>query len=270
LGVKLVRGRFFEERDNADAPMAAVINQTFARTFFPHEDPLGKLATVWYGRAIIVGVVADFKLNALDRKPYPEIFWSIRQAPSRNVWIMARTNSDPSPLEGAVRQKIRDFDSDLPVVETYSMNEVIADSLWLKRLSADLIGMVAALAIILAGTGIYSVMSYSVSQRKKEVGIRIAFGADRRDVFVLVMGETCRLALLGSVLGCVVACIAGHVAMNTSYLAPSLASSQSRVALNPAAFVASSLFLSAIAICASFAPARRALRVDPVVALQGE
>jgi putative ABC transport system permease protein len=270
LGIKLARGRFFEERDKADAPMAAVINETFARSFFPHEDPLGKLATVWYGSAIIVGVVADFKLNALDRKPYPEIFWSIRQAPSRNVWIMARTNSDPSLLQGAVRQKIQDFDSELPVLEMHSMNEVISDSLWLKRLSADLIGVVAGLAIILAGTGIYSVMSYSVSQRKKEVGIRIAFGADRRDVFVLVMGETCRLALLGSVLGCVVAFIAGHVAINTSYLAPSLASSQSRVALNPAAFVASSLFLSAIAICASFAPAHRALRVDPVVALQGE
>jgi hypothetical protein len=250
--------------------MAAVINETFARTFFPHEDPLGKLATVWYGSAIIVGVVADFKLNALDRKPYTEIFWSIRQAPSRNVWIMARTNSDPSLLEGAVRQKIRDFDSDLPVVETYSMNEVIADSLWLKRLSAELIGLVAALAIFLAGTGIYSVMSYSVSQRKKEVGIRIAFGADRRDVFALIMGETCRLAFLGSVLGCAIAFLAGRVAMNTSYLAPSLASSQSQVALHPAAFVVSSLFLSAMAICASLAPARRALRVDPVVALQGE
>jgi putative ABC transport system permease protein len=250
--------------------MAAVVNESFARTFFPHEDPVGKRATVWYGKATIVGVVADFKLNALDRRPYPEIFWSIRQAPARNVWIMARTKSDVSLLSGAVRQKIQDFDSDLPVLEMQSMTEVIADSLWLKRLSADLLGLVAVVAIILAGTGIYSVMSYSVSQRKKEVGIRIAFGADRGDVLGLVMGEACRLALLGSVLGCAVAFIAGHVAMNTSYLAPSLASSQSQNALNPVAFVASSLFLSAIAIFASYAPARRALRVDPMVVLQHE
>ena len=201
LGLKLVSGRFLDEHDKADEPMAAVVNESFARTFFRHEDPIGKRVTVWYGKATIVGVVADFKLNALDRKPYPEIFWSIRQAPSRNVWIMARTKSDPSLLDGAVRQKIQDFDSDLPVLEMQSMTEVIAGSLWLKRLSADLIGLVAVLAIILAGTGIYSVMSYSVSQREKEMGIRIAFGADQHDVLGLIMGEACRLALLGSVLG---------------------------------------------------------------------
>jgi len=126
------------------------------------------------------------------------------------------------------------------------------------------------LAIVLAGAGIYSVMSYSVSQRRKEVGIRIAFGADRRDVLGLIMGETCRLAVLGSVLGCAAAFIAGRLATQTVYLSPWLASSVSRESLSPAAFLVSSLFLFGIAISASYVPARRALCADPMVALQHE
>jgi ABC-type antimicrobial peptide transport system permease subunit len=169
-----------------------------------------------------------------------------------------------------VQQKIQAFDADLPVQEMQSMTEVIADSLWLKRLSAILIGLVAMLAIVLAGAGIYGVMCYSVSQRRKEVGIRIAFGADRRDVLGLIMGETCRLALLGSVLGCAAAFVVGRLATHTVYLSPGLASSQFQDSLNPAAFLLSSLFLFAIAMCAGLQPARRALSVDPILALQHE
>lgn len=150
-----------------------------------------------------------------------------------------------------------------------SMSDVVFDSLLLKRLSATLIGVVAMLAIVLAATGIYSVMSYSVSRRRKEVGIRIAFGADRRDVFGLIMGETCRLAILGSML-CAAALIAGHLATHMVYLSPGLASSQSQDSLSPAPFIVSSLFLFCIALCASYAPARRALQVDPLAALQHE
>jgi putative ABC transport system permease protein len=144
-----------------------------------------------------------------------------------------------------------------------SMTDVIADSLWLKRLSATLIGLVALLAIALAGAGIYSVMSYSVGQRRKELGIRIAFGAGRRDVLGLVM------AILGSVLGCA-AFLAGRLAAHTVYLSPEQASSLSQERLSPAAFLVSALFLFGLAICASYAPARRASRVDPMVALQHE
>jgi len=106
--------------------MAAVVNQTFARTFFPNEDPIGKRVTVWYGHATIVGVVPDFKINLLDRKPYPEIFWSWRQATSANVSIMARTKPDPALLSTTLRQKIQEFDPDL---QMHSMGEVITGSL---------------------------------------------------------------------------------------------------------------------------------------------
>jgi len=270
LRVKLISGRFFEERDNADAPQVAIVNQAFVRRFFPNEDPIGKEVTAWFAKTSIVGVVADFKANALDQKTLPEIFWSIRQWPSPNAWIMVRAKSDSSILAGTLRQKIQDFDSELPVQEVQSMNDVVAGSLWLQRLSATLIGLVAVLALLLAGAGIYSVMSYSVSRRTREVGIRIAFGANRRDVLRLIMGETFRLAILGCVLGCAAALVVGHLATHAVYLSPEQASNVLQEGLSPAAFVICSLFLFGIAISASFAPARRALLVDPVVALQDE
>src|SRR5580704_3671307 len=260
LRVKLVSGRFFEERDNFDAPEVAIVNEAFVRRFFPNEDPIGKEVTAWFAKTKIIGVTSDFTMSALDQKTLPEIFWCSRQVQSPNAWIMLRAKADPSMMAPIVRQKIQAFDADLPVQEMRSMTGVIADSLWLKRLSA----------ILLAGAGIYSVMCYSVSQRRKEVGIRIAFGADRRDVLGLIMGETCRLALLGSVLGCAAAFVVGHLATHTVYLSPGLASSQFQDSLNPAAFLLSSLFLFGIAMCASLEPARRALSLDPIVALQHE
>ena len=270
LRIKLRRGRLFEERDSAEARKVAVINEAFARTFFPNDDPIGRQVTVWYAKTVIVGVVSDFKLNALDRKASPEIFWSLRQLPSPNVWIMARARSDSSLLAGTLREKLHDFDSDLPVQEMQSMNEVMAGSLSLKRLSATLISLVALLALALAAAGIYGVISYSVSQRRKELGIRIAFGANRRDVLGLIVGETCRLAILGSAFGCAAAVAVGQLATHTVYISPGQASSLSEDGLSPATFVFCSLFLSGIAACASYLPARRALRVDPAVTLQHE
>ena len=253
--------------------MVAVVNETFARTLFPHEDAVGRRVTMdytdWFPQMTIVGVVADFKLNALDRKPYPEMFWSLRQAPSRNVWAMVRTKSDPYQLSIAIRQKIQNFDPDIPILEVRSMAQVIIDSLWRNRVSAILIGLLAVLSLVLAGIGIYSMTSYSVSQRSREVGIRIALGANRPAVLGLIMGEICRLAVLGAFLGCAAAFAVGRLAMSQLYLAPSLASSQARTdALSPGAFIFSALFLFCVAISASYVPARRALRVDPLVALQ--
>jgi predicted permease len=270
LRLRLLRGRFLEEHDKTGQPVVAVVNESFVRKFLPNEEPLGKHANVWFANAQIVGIVADFKFNALDRKPSPEIFWTMRQAPPRNVWIMARTGADPSSVAEAIRLHIQNLDPDLPVLEMHPLSEVIADSLWLKRISADLIGLIALCGLVLAATGIYGITSYAAVQRKKEMGIRMAFGANRSDVFGLVMRETCWLALVGSVTGCVAAAIAAREATNISYLSPGLASTQSRDALHPAAFVLSSLFLFVIAAAATYAPARRALNTDPADVLQHE
>jgi putative ABC transport system permease protein len=270
LRLKLVGGRLLEERDGLDAPMAAVVNEAFVKAFFPGEDPIGKQVGVWFAKPFIVGVVADFKLNALDRNVLPEIFWSLRQQPWSDVWVMARIRSDPGLASAAIRKAIQDVDADLPLRDMHSMADVISASLWLKRISAVLIGLVAVLAIVLAGTGIYSVVSYSVSRRTKEVGIRVALGADRGDVLRLVMGETWRLALLGSAAGCAAAYAAGRLATSQTYLAPSVASSLAQERMNPLAFVVSALFLCGVALAASYVPARRALRVDPMLALRDE
>ena len=270
LRLRLITGRFIEERDTSDLPLVAVINEAFARTFFPNENPIGKRITVRFAKAIIVGVVGDFKLNSIDRNPLPEIFWSLRQVPSSGVWVIARTKSNPYLLSGPLRKNVKDVDSDLVVQDLKSMGQVIADSLWLKRISALLIGLVAILAIALAATGIYSVMSYSVSQRTREVGIRVALGANRHQVLGLVMGETCRLAIFASVMGCTAAYFVGRVAVNQVYLSPGLASTQIPTSLSTAVFLACSLFLFGVALSASYMPARHALRVDPMVALRHE
>ena len=150
------------------------------------------------------------------------------------------------------------------------MEEVITDSLSLKRVTAILIGLVAMFAILLACAGIYSVMSYSVRQRRKEMGIRIAFGANRRDVVNLVVGEACRLGVVGSVLGSAVAAIFGQLATHTVYISPEQASSLTPESLSPAAFIVCSMFLLVLAIVASYAPARSALKSDPLIALRDE
>jgi predicted permease len=270
LRLKLVGGRFLEERDGPEAPMVAVVNEAFVKAFSPGESPIGKQVSVWYGKPVIVGVVADFKLNGLDRNPLPEMFWSLRQDPWSDVWVMARTKSDPAAISTAITKSIQNFDPDLPVREMNSMAEVISESLWLKRIAAVLIGLVAALAIVLAGTGIYSVVSYSVSQRTKEVGIRLALGAAQSDVLRLILGEMSRLAAVGCVVGCFGAYVAGRLATSQSYLAPSVASSLAPEKMNPLTFVFSSMFLCGLALAASLVPALRALRVDPMEALRHE
>jgi putative ABC transport system permease protein len=268
LRLKLVSGRLLEERDGPGAPMVAVVNEAFVKAFFPGENPIGKQVSVWYGKPVIVGVVGDFKLNGLDRNALPEMFWSLRQDPWSEVWVMARTKSDPALISNAIPKSIQNFDPDLPLREMNSMAEVISESLWLRRIAAVLIGLVAALAIVLAGTGIYSVVSYSVSQRTKEVGIRVALGATRSDVLRLILGETWRLALVGCMVGCFAAFVAGRLATHQSYIAPSVASSLAPEKMNPLAFVFSSMFLCGLAVAASLVPARRALRVDPMQALR--
>jgi putative ABC transport system permease protein len=270
LRLKLVSGRFLEERDGPDAPMVAVVNEAFVKTFFPGENPIGKTVSVWYGKPVIIGVIADFKLNGLDRNALPEMFWSLRQDPWSDVWVMARTKSDPALASSAISKSIQNFDPYLPLREMSSMAEVISESLWLKSIAAALIGLVAALAIVLAGTGIYSVVSYSVSQRTKEVGIRVTLGATRSDVLRLILGETWRLTLVGCMMGCFAAFVAGRLVTNQTYIAPSVASSLAPEKMNPLAFVFSSMFLCGLALGASLVPARRALRVDPMQALRDQ
>jgi predicted permease len=265
LGFKLVRGRLLDERDTAEAPMVAVVNETFARKFFPDEDPVGKRVTVdytsWFPQMTIVGVVADMKLNSLDRQPFAEMFWPMAQAPSRDVWLAARTNADPLALASAVQREIHAIDRDLPILELSSMEGVIADSLWRPRFAAILIGLFAGVALALAAVGIYGVMSYQVGLRTREIGLRMALGADRRRIFSLIIGRGIKLALAGAIIGAAVSLALGRLVSSQLYGVS---------AYDPLTLAGVSSFLIVVAALACYLPARRALRVDPMVALRAE
>jgi putative ABC transport system permease protein len=265
LGMRLTRGRLLDESDRPDALMAAVVNETFVRKFFPDEDPIGKRVVVdytsWFPKITIVGVVADAKLNGLDRKPFAEMFWPMAQAPSQNVWLIVRTAGDPLALASAVQQEVRAVDRALPIKELSPMETVIADSLWRPRFSAVLIGLFAGLALTLAAAGIYGVMSYSVSQRAHEMGLRIALGATARAILGLVIGRGLRLAAIGILIGLTVSLslsklVASHLYDINAY--------------DPLTMIVLSLFLMLVATLACFIPAWRAARVDPMVVLRYE
>jgi len=263
LGATLIRGRFLTEQDTSDTPLVAVVNETFANQIFRNDDPLGKEViidhTSWFPKLIIVGVVRDFKINALDLSPHAEMFWSLRQVSPESVWVLARTMTAPSVASASLREAINGVDRDLVIGTVEPMQTVTEDSLWRTRVAALLLGVLASIALVLAMTGIYSVTSYSVSQRTKELGIRIAFGASERNISSLILSETLRLAGIGCVLGCASSLVGGRLVSQQLY---------GINANDPPTYILTAALLTVIGLAASYAPARRALRVDPLQVLQ--
>ena len=263
FGIPLIKGRYFDARDNANAPMVALINETNARRYFGNDDPVGKTIiidmTSYFPRMTVVEVVADSRLNSLDKEAYPEVFWSTAQLPSRDGWVVVRTSADPIGFARAARAAIREMDGDIAISEVKTMNEVLGESLWRQRLTAVLLGVFAGLAALLAGAGIYGVFSYLVSRRTKELGIRVALGATRTQILTLVLGSSLKLAAIGIAIGTAAALAAGR------FLASWLYGVKSNDAFTIAAV---SLMLLIIALLTCYFPARRAMRMDPVTVLR--
>lgn len=265
LGLRLLRGRLLDEHDTADAPMVALISDTTARKYWPNEDPIGQRFTVdytsWFPKMTVVGVVADIKTDRLDKPQYPEIYWPQAQAPSASARILIRTKVDPESLTAAVRDEIGRIDRDLPMLEVSAMGGVIADTLWRPRLAAWLLGLFASLAVALASAGLYGVLSYSVSQRTQELGLRMALGARQSDVLRLVIGEGMRLVAVGLAAGLAAAFALSRFVASQLYGVK---------ATDPSTFVGVALLLACVALLACWLPARRAAKTDPMVSLRHE
>ncbi|PYT76513.1 MAG: hypothetical protein DMG40_26020 [Acidobacteria bacterium] len=261
IGVRLLSGRTFSEGDVADTQRVAVLNQRLAHMIFGDRNALGQ--HIGFGPppapwSEIVGIVADMREDAIEREPAPELFVPYTQHPSFVMSLMLRADSNPEALASAVRSAVASVDKNQPVSEIMTMDEVLANSVAPRRFRALLLGLFAALALLLAAIGIYGVIAYSCSLRTCEFGIRIALGADRTDILKLVIRQGFGLTVIGLGAG-----IAGAIGL-TRYLSSLLYEVKPT---DPLTFVAVSLILSAVALVACYIPARRVAEVDPMVAL---
>jgi putative ABC transport system permease protein len=266
VGIPIVAGRDFGEHDNADAAGAAIINEALARRYFPNEDPIGKRLTLGLPRPdnpwlTIVGVVKDIPHRGLESKAEPDWYLSYLRQPRRDAYLMVRSPGNAEGLAAAVRGQILAIDKDQPVTAIQTMTDVIASTTAPRRFNTLLLTIFAAVALTLAAVGIYGVISYSVTQRTQEIGIRMAMGAQRGNVIRLIVKQGMTLALIGIAGG-----IAGAIAA-----ARALSSLLYGVrATDPATFFTISLLLATVALLACYLPARRAARVDPMKALRHE
>jgi predicted permease len=262
-----------DDSDVPGRPGAVLISHSMAELFWPHEDPIGKHLTMYFFpdvARVVVGVVADVKLQALtETRPAPTLYLPLGQlSPPKGVnWrsfgmiLAVRTAMDPLSAIPSITSSVRNVDADIPLLNVRTMVDRVSASLSPQRFSMLLLVSFAGLALLLAMVGIYGVMSYSVSRRTHEIGIRVALGARRQDVLVMVIRQGLLLALTGSAIGVVGALLLSRVIASQLYgISPT----------DPLTFVVVSVLLTVVALAACYIPARRAMRVDPMVALKYE
>jgi len=265
MGILLLAGREFTEADNPGTTRVMVINQAMARQYWPNENPIGHRVTMKdWGPPLtgeIVGIVGDVKTNGLDAAVGPMIYWPYAQFPQLFNTIVVRTDDDPLRLLPALKAAIWAIDKNQPISKAQTLDQLLSESMARRRLYMVLLGVFSCAALLLAAVGIYGMMSYSVSQRTHEMGIRLAIGADRKDVLLLVLGQGARVALLGIAVGIAAALALTRLMSNLLFGVS---------ATDPLTFAGVALLLTAVALCTSYIPARRATRVDPMVALRYE
>jgi putative ABC transport system permease protein len=265
MSIPLRAGRSFTDRDVSNSTTVMVINEDMARRFWPNEEPLGKHVTMKdWGPPLtgeIVGVVGDVKAGGLESETRPMIYWPYPQFPTIFNNLVVRTDDDPSGVVAAVKSRIWSVDRELPVTRIATMESVLANSVAPRRFNMMLLGLFAAVALALAAVGIYGVISYMVSQRTHEIGIRLALGAKNGDVFRLVIGQGMSLALAGVGLGLM-------AAFGLTRLMSGLLFGVSPT--DGATYIVIAVLLTGVALAACLVPARRAIKVDPMVALRYE
>jgi putative ABC transport system permease protein len=269
MQIPLHAGRLFDARELAEERHVVIINQAFADQYLHGVDPLGQKAVI-YMKSLeesqntpseIIGVVGDVRQMGLDTPAEPTVYWPHPELVMSGMTILVRTVNDPLALVSAVRNELQQMDPEQPMAAIATMDQLLAGSFSRSRFTMLVLGVFAALALVLASVGIYGVIAYSVTQRTQEFGIRIALGASRRDVLGLVLGQGTRLTVLGIGLGIIAALIVTRLMATLLY---------GISATDPLTFTAVALLLALVALAACYIPARRATRVDPIVALRYE
>jgi putative ABC transport system permease protein len=264
LGIRLVKGRAFTARDNQQAPNVVIISETFAKRFWPGDDPIGRRITIGYnntGPREIVGIVADVKQIALTERQQPEMYTPFPQTPWPFLAVVVRTQADAAAAGSSLHAAIVKHDPDQPASDIRTLSEYVAKSVATPRFTTMLVGSFATFAVLLAGFGLFSVMAYSVAQRQREIGIRMALGAQAADVRSLIVSQAFRLGAVGVGAG-LAAALAATRAMRTLLfgVAPN----------DPITFAGVSVTLIGVLLLAAYLPARRATHVDPMIALRAE
>jgi putative ABC transport system permease protein len=264
MGIPLVEGRYFSDADNLKARRVAIVNRSFAREYFPNQNPIGQYLNIDFGinfRCEIVGVVGDARHHSIASAPAPTMYVPYAQRSFARTNIVIRSRTPRLVLLAEVKHEVQALNKDIPVYGVHMMDELVSDSVSEPRFRTLLLGTFAAIAMILAAVGIYGVISYAVTQRTHEIGIRRAFGAERADVVGLVVGQVLVPILIGVATG-----LAGAFVL-TRFLASMLYGVRPT---DPLTFVVVSLVLTGTALLACYLPARRATKVDPMEALRYE
>lgn len=267
MGIPNLKGRSFTEQDRENTPRVVIISEAMANRYWPNQDPIGKrLGYVeefsdkqeWLQ---IVGVVGDVRHKALETEAMPEVYFPYKQSPGNFMNLVVRTTSDPMSMVPAIRSQILSVDKDQPVSDIMTMDQRVAKSVAAKRFVMFLLGTFSILALGLAAVGIYGVMAYLVTQRTQEIGVRMALGAQKRDVLKLVVMKGMALAIIGAGIGLVASLALTRVMRGLLFeVTPT----------DWLTFVIASTVLLTVALLACYIPARRATKLDPLIALRYE
>jgi predicted permease len=261
VGAHILRGRVFDSREESTEQRSVLINESMARRFWPNTDPIGRHLVVEGGDYQIIGLVQDGRINEIHEPPEPYIYFPFAQKPMGEASIIVETAGDPRQLVGAVKQEIRAVDKSVTFLYLETLKELMGGALWADRISFLLVGVLGCLGIFLTAVGLYGVVAYLAGRRTHEIGIRMALGAGRQDVLALVLQQGLRPVLIGIPVGVGAAAAVSRLISSALYgVGP----------IDPAAFLGSCVVVLAVTLFASYIPARRATKVDPMVALRCE
>ena len=263
MGIPLLQGRLFADREALEVSRKVVISRAMAQKLWPNEDPVGKRLTIHMKKkdepSEVIGVVGDVKHAGLDANVHPTAYWPHPELAFSFMTLIVRTDGDPVSLAPAIREAVRSIDKDLPVVDVASMEKLLSVSLARARFSTVVLGVFAGIALLLAVVGIYGVISYGVTERTHEIGLRVALGAQQADILGMVLRQGLLLALTGVAIGML-------SAFGATRLMSSLLFGTSST--DPVTYTAVICILTTAALAACYIPARRASQVDPMVALR--